>query len=192
MIRLTDDNFDLWKSFEKDQNDVCYRIWKENAPDDVEFEDLDKHIQSYLNKITVTRLCTAESFEHGRMAFRESLRIFEAFKAEIWIAYALAGEQVNPRHPITKNMFPHIEMALTVLTNREAPFIVHMGIARTVYHEEAAFKRELPQHKNLSVSLHAFAAQATIMEYPHKVWMRTCPIRKMGKILEQALIKEAY
>ncbi|OJW54063.1 MAG: hypothetical protein BGO67_08350 [Alphaproteobacteria bacterium 41-28] len=190
-VLLTEQNYPKWKKFAEEQDKACLRIWNEIALD--EFESLPLETKRFLDVINVTRPSgSGLSIAGGLIAFRESLNIYEKYKSEVWIAYALAGNQIDPAQEITEKEFPHIEMVLTILTNSEAPFTLHMGICRTVYFEEKAFKKELQQHSRLAIPLHAFAAQAMKLYDPRKDWMTTRPTFKMAAILNESLPKGSY
>ena len=196
MVRLREETLPLWLDFVCGQYSACAQAWFSLCPREkpVEKDEEDK-LRKFFDLINITKLVdkTRSDSENGigagLNAFTESLSIFKAYnyQPELWIAYALSGEKIPLDQPITKELFPHIEMVLTVLTSRKAPFTVHMGIARTVYHEVAVFKGELRNHAHLSIALHGFAAKVIQKEHPLKFWMITSPVEKMAKIFRLAL-----
>lgn len=80
------------------------------------------------------------------------------------------------------------EMAVTVLTSKEAPFQLHMGISRGVEHLLSGKKRT----PELAVQLHAFAAQAMKQMDPSKRYFISTPLPKMGDLIVKTLPKDAY
>ncbi|WP_010299791.1 hypothetical protein [Candidatus Odyssella thessalonicensis] len=192
MVKLTDESIKTWQDFAQGQNTACLRIWDEITENDKKpYPEQPKEIQKYLRFINITRPGGKVTILDGLMAFRESLELYKSHGSEVWIACALAGH-INPSSPITEELFPHIEMALTVLTSPAAPFTIHMGIARTVYHAEKAYKKELPHHSGLSMALHGFAAQAISLYDPQKIFMITYPAFPMVEVIEKTLLPEEY
>ena len=148
-----------------------------------ERESCDKHecaIKSLTNGI-----------REGHVAFEESIRLYNN-NSQLWVVCALSGfgSEITP-DKMSENILPHIEMVMTVFSAPEVNFTMHMGIARTVYHEEAAFKGRLSKHKNISPDLHAFAAKI-MLSHHQKKWMCTRPVRTMRDILRDAFGENCY
>lgn len=125
----------------------------------------------------------------GLGAFWESLSLYND-SSELWVAYAVSGFDPKIVFDTTGYIWPHIEMVMTVFTAPEVNFTMHMGICRTVYHEEAAFKGLILKHPGISVDLHAFAAK--IMLSHNKKWMCTRPVTTMRNILSLIFGKDCY
>ncbi len=188
MARLTRETLPLWEKFLFGQYEESARALYDLVP-----AKEPPAMEAYaLRKLFgLIDLENKDGVRAGLCAFRESLRIFRdySYQPEIWIVYALSGNETNPTKPITPEQFRNIEMVLTVLTSPK--FTAHMGIARTVYHEVAVFKGELLNHKHLSMAIHGFAARAMKLRHPSLVWMLTSPVAKMVEIIDKALLSEA-
>lgn len=179
MVRLTDENLSVWWDLhQKDDflsRDEVAKLWDEKWNNEQKrfiFKDI----------------------SGGAMAFRHTLYMYEEsrdkpIRPEVWISYVLSGANIDPKQPMRKELFPHVEMALTVLTHPDAPMVLHMGIGRTIYNTKKIYDGALPQHKGLSVTIHAFTAKA-ILGTSHgrnKVWMATRPTFNMAEILDKNL-----
>ncbi|MBA4249166.1 MAG: hypothetical protein C0432_00385 [Candidatus Puniceispirillum sp.] len=196
IVRLTEENYPIWLNACEKQYDECIRIWEEhdnrlrdeNKED--EFYEINKNTNKFLKFICISRPC-GNSIESGLMAFKQSLKIYNAYKSEIWIAYALSGN-IDPTQAVHEGVFHHIEMMMTVLTSPDASFTGHMGITRTVFHEEQSFQSKLVKHKNLAIPLHAFSASVMKTIYPEKKCMRTDPTFDMYDVFIKSLPSKAY
>lgn len=188
MARLTQATLPFWLDFVCGQYAACAKAWFELCPANLPPEK-EEQLRRLFELIDLTESPNKDGIRAGLCAFQESLRIFRDYnyQPEIWITYALSGAGIDPAQPITQALFPHIEMVVTVMTSPQVPVTAHMGITRTVYHEVAVFKKELPKHERLSIALHGFAAKTMKYIYPSKVWMVTAPVAKMADILQKVL-----
>lgn len=76
-----------------------------------------------------------------------------------------------------------IEMVVPVLADSAAPITSHIGIARNYKY----FHYKMRPHINLSMELHAFAATASRMNDPSKLYMVTKPAHAMRNIMLKSL-----
>ncbi len=76
----------------------------------------------------------------------------------------------------------NIEMSFVVMSHRQAPFQIHMGISRWPEY----FLTKAPKHARISVDLHGFAASAIICDAkPENCLMVTSPALSMRKLFER-------
>ena len=137
-------------------------------------------------------------------SFAKTLSYYKA--DDVWIAYAT-------QHPITKKAFEtplkltgDIEMAVPIMTNYTTPFYTPMGIIRAVEFTDfknpnnllsrsnkplKPFTATYKPHKNLSPTLHSFAAQAIKKIYGNKEYVITRPVKTMADIFQKNLPTEA-
>ena len=104
--------------------------------------------------------------------------------ADVWVAYA-SNKKVFQINDFNKNT---VEMIMTVTTSKDIPFTTHMGISRSPYF----IANNLKQHRNISVRLHSFAAQVSLIIDSSKEFMITNPTKVMRKILAKSLSKPLY
>jgi hypothetical protein len=76
-------------------------------------------------------------------------------------------------------------MTMFVVFYPADPFQMHIGISRNIFYEGV-------KHSHLSLQLHSFAAQATRLNHPGKIYMVTRPLYNMWSILEENLQKNSY
>lgn len=108
-------------------------------------------------------------------------------KAQVWVAYIL---NVEPSARFNIKDIKHVEMAVTVLTDDSAPFVLHMGITRGIANIKAHIYEGLPIHTGLSVRLHGFAAEIMGMIHgEHKRYLISTPLKNMRQILENKVPK---
>lgn len=113
---------------------------------------------------------------------------------QLWIAYT-STKDIEKAEDITRD---EIEMAVTVLTDKDSPMVTHMGIGRSYHYllgaAEALRKGKdgFKLHSNLSMFLHSFAARVIRMTDPEKLYMITSPIPAMRHIMLKALPQHAY
>lgn len=183
MVRLTDENLGVWWNLHQRRACVLKEGPLRKLWDDKWTKDQKRFILS----------------DAGGMAFRNTLQMYEEsqgkpVRPEVWISYVLSGMDIDPSQPMQEEQFPHVEMAMTALTHPDVPFVVHMGIGRTIYNLKKVYDGELPQHKALSIPLHAFTAKAMLStpQGHSKVWMRTRPTFDMGHILDQNLPEKSF
>lgn len=102
-------------------------------------------------------------------------------KDELWFTY------VTTKDVTDKSLFPvskgEIEMACSVMTNKDIPFTTHIGIFRAVEFLEKKFI----SHKDLAMQLHSFAAKVVNLEYANKEYMITNPMKLMREIMVKNL-----
>jgi len=156
----------------------------------------------------------------GLVAFRETIAMYKkgcGKQYDMWVAYVTAVEPTTLSHRATLIPREHtrenfhtadqtrIEMVVTVLVDRNAPFTSHSGIFRTGWfwipnrYTESAEPEEklkvIPKtipfgHKRLSLPLHQFAALMSRELYSHmKVhnsFMVTKPVDEMSDILRRS------
>ncbi|WP_419536544.1 hypothetical protein [Endozoicomonas sp.] len=100
---------------------------------------------------------------------------------ECWVAYAVHGAVSKPYEHNPENV-KSVEMAMAVLTNPDAKFQLHMGIARGVEFVESKQK----MHSGISLDIHGFAAK--VMNHVHgNRFIVTTPMDSMRKIFEKKL-----
>ena len=114
--------------------------------------------------------------------FGNSLAVSDRRK-QVWVCYA-THTPVSQNGVIDKQS---IEMAMAVITDSEAPFTTHMGIARSMYQ----IHEGLPTHRGLAMKLHSLAAEVMLTEDPRKAYMITTPLKAMMDIFKCSLPPEA-
>lgn len=183
MVRLTEDTLNIWWDLHKRGQYVLRHAIEQFWND---------------NWTRQQKKLILSDVEGGAMAFRSTLLQYEmsrgtAYQPEVWISYALSGN-VDPTDPMNDTLFPHVEMVLTALTHSDVPIVTHFGIGRTIYNLKKIYDQTLPQHKNLSIPLQAFTAQAIrlTLQGHHKVWMITCPTFNMADIFDRCLLSTQY
>lgn len=113
---------------------------------------------------------------------------------QLWIAYT-STKDIETAGDITRD---EIEMAVTVLTDKDSPMVTHIGIGRSYHYllQAAEAIREGKQgfklHSNLSMFLHSFAARVIRMTDPEKLYMITAPVPAMRDIMLKVLPHNAY
>lgn len=187
MTRLTDENLAVWWNLHKRGSrltnlDLCNlleQVWDESWSEKQKKFILD--------------------IEAGAMAFRSTLEMYEQSQGkpcrpEVWISYALSGTNIDPTQPMQEKLFEHVEMVVTALTQPGAPFVVHMGIGRTIYNMKKVYDNALPEHKNLSITLHAFTAKAIVStpQGADKIWLLTHPAASMAAIFRKHLPEGSF
>lgn len=113
----------------------------------------------------------------GAVGFCESLKYLGAQNLKMYVAYV-----INTRDVHKKIEFSYIEMFTTVSMAEGVPFSTHMGITRSDLYNG-------PKHSNLSLELHAFAAQLTLHLHPNILYMINNPAAPMRIILAEAYYK---
>ncbi|MDD9139866.1 MAG: hypothetical protein NQ127_02950 [Candidatus Cardinium sp.] len=138
-----------------------------------------------------------QKYNHSQNSFEIFRHIFLMDEDELWIAYAAIVE------PSSNLKYEDIEMVVTVSTANGLPFTSHRGIFRSPLFQRAIHpKLQKQPHKNISVSLHAFAARTILQLHVDKIYMINAPALEMRGILIKALptaiaigdnlLKEAY
>jgi hypothetical protein len=149
--------------------------------------------------------------EGGLIAFQETIDVYNkgcGGSYDMWVAYVTNGEPTAlsarealvPRANVSDRMVldaSQIEMVVTVLVDRTAPFTSHSGIFRTErYWIRKArvggldIKATPFGHARLSLHVHQFAALMSRKLYRHmrvhNSFMVTKPEDKMGEILRES------
>jgi hypothetical protein len=157
--KLTDDNNFFWKNHADDQNNKMKRNGVATQGSDGNYSNTYVHITE------------------GIRSFQETIKLFNALKCDIWIAYAT---RKNP-NTFGTNTPPSsdVEMVFSVFLNRKSPITTHMGIFRNYTY----FRLDKQPHLNLAIELHAFSAKVSNQIYDEKSYMVTKPVHKMRQIL---------
>lgn len=155
----------------------------------------------------------SESLTAGLTSFQTSLNKY-SLDNELWIAY-VSTKPIETAGEVTPN---DIEMVVTVLTDKEAPMVTHMGIGRSFHYLLKALQadqvresvkhfseKELQEfgiiiptedkfnlHRHLSMELHSFAAQVMRSRDPKKLYMITSPAPKMREIMCKTFPQHIY
>ncbi|MDF3034690.1 MAG: hypothetical protein K0R76_1644 [Alphaproteobacteria bacterium] len=105
------------------------------------------------------------------------------YRNEVWVAYVTESHP-EPISNLTnvKLYTKNIKMFVTVTSKPDALLTSHMGIAASVEHMSSPTR-----HSQLSLPLHAFAAQVMLNRNPKRLYMVNAPMIGMEKILEKAL-----
>lgn len=135
----------------------------------------------------------AGRLDDGLYSFEESLNKYYT-NNELWVAYVSTLEPKKADDIQADN----IEMAVSIMTNPEAPMVVHMGISRSFNYllnaldevEKETQKRKFPLHKDLAMGLHSFAAKVMLLRDPQKIYMVTSPVPMMRDIMTKAISKD--
>jgi hypothetical protein len=137
-------------------------------------------------------------------SFKKSLKYY--LNDDVWVAYATTEKITKKSADIPLNLTGDIEMAVPIMTNNNIPFYTPMGIIRAIEFIEfkntnkwtsssgkllAPFKAQFSPHKNLSLQLHSFVAQAIKMIYGNKEYLLTRPVKAMSDIFQKNLPEEA-
>ena len=109
----------------------------------------------------------------GALAFYPALPYHSHPHTEVWIAFISNKPATNPDIVDKRST----EMFMTVTTSEHSPFTSHIGITRAL-----TFPKSL-QHSNVSMKLHAFAAQFMLKQHPEKHYMINAPAEIMRVIM---------
>ena len=181
--RVTKDNIGFWQNYAEKQTELS---WK-RADDLVKASNTKAKSEQtpYLKAARILR----EQFITAIGSFSESLKYYN--KAELWIAYATTQKIDTFAKNITSNGF--IEMAAPMLTEQSIPFYTPMGISRAVeFYQTPLHIPATPTHKDLSLKLHSFGAEAMKLAYGNKDFFITKPMEEMAKIMQKKLPKKSY
>lgn len=128
------------------------------------------------------KFSTAQENNYGWIGFKPSYDIGLRYTdTESWVSFATNKELQNPDLP-TKQDQQAIEMVVTMLTSKNAPFITDMGISTSSLFTGT-------RHEKLSMPLHGFTAKATMQDHHGKYYMITAPTQNMAKIMRQTAPK---
>jgi|GEM_PF-4686110 len=124
----------------------------------------------------------------GQYSFETSLNYHTS--NELWIGFA-SSKNIAQTSDITADC---VEMAVPVMTDKDAPMVTHMGIGRSFYYMIRAIEdpKAFPLHGNLAMDLHSFAAKIIKIRDPKKLYMMTAPVPTMREIMVKALPNNAY
>lgn len=137
-------------------------------------------------------------------SFKESLKYYS--DSDVWIAYVTTKKITQKTVDMSIDLTGTIEMAVPIMTTKNLPFYTPLGIIRAVEFTEfkntgnflsrsgkllAPFKAQFTPHKNLSIALHSFVAQALTMIYGNKEYLITRPVTAMSEIFQKNLPQEA-
>ncbi|AWN81469.1 hypothetical protein [Candidatus Cardinium hertigii] len=126
-----------------------------------------------------------QKYKHSQNSFeifKNNFYLMDMDKDELWIAYAAIVE------PSSNLNYDDIEMVMTVSTANGLPFSSHWGIFRSpLFQMNINQKLQKQPHKNISVSLHAFAARTILQLHADKIYMINAPALEMRDILIKAL-----
>lgn len=165
MERFGETNGDFWIKFLSKENKLAARSFKKCS---------DKTLQNLVTG-------TTGSVE----SLKTHLLVRDCIPHELWILYA-SVKSVSDGTPFSSD---NIEMTCTVSTTPDAPFVNHMGIARTM--RFAAYEIDtIRTHSNISMNLHSFGAKVMKIRYPEKIYMITTPMPIMEEIFIKSLGKE--
>lgn len=118
--------------------------------------------------------------------FKNALGNFSNGQSDVWIAYITL---IDPDKKMSKkDKIANIEMAFVVLIKENSPLSMHMGIFRN----PSYFMSNKPSHERISSMLHAFAAKATLKNYPSLKYMITTPLSSMSNIFKGVLNPNSY
>lgn len=197
--RLTDKNYEFWRSFAEDQD-------------------------IYTRRVRVTsEKGTSVFIKDGIGSFQTSLGMQSGRgKYSIWIAYvtrkdprvmrSLTPVEYRDDIPWDQKKWPaekykeyqayekkrkayyeaeyrfgvkndDIEMTFTVFADINSPITTHMGIFRNYKY----FRSSTKPHLNLAMELHGFAGFASKLAYPDIAYMVTNPIDKMQELMRNKL-----
>lgn len=180
------DNFKnyLFKLYKKQDKDAYILLaQKLNIPNVLYYQpEKPKNFELFEQQweATVAKLFHIVSVYETIQSFLEILDYYQEIDHDIWVTYAATKKITAISTAMEFNKNKDIEMVCGVATTQKIPFSTHMGIFRTL---------EIPkdkQHKNLSIQLHAFAAQVIQSLYAKQL-MITRPHPVMLAILEQQL-----
>lgn len=123
-------------------------------------------------------------YHEGISSFPASLNYYKT--NDVWVAFATRNSIKSADFKL--NLTGDIEMAVPVMTNKDIPFYTPMGIFRAVeFYESKKHRSKFSVHKNLSMDLHSFVAQAIKAVYGNKDYLITKPVPTMLKIMEKNL-----
>ncbi len=154
-----------------------------------------------------------QNLNGGLTSFESSVKNHN-LNNELWIAYTSAKE-IQKADEITPD---DVEMMVTILTDKDSPMVIHMGITRCFHYllkametertresrkkltEEQRQERgitipsedEFKLHGSLSMGLHSFAAKVMRIRDEKKLYMITAPVPKMTEIMLKALPAHVY
>lgn len=107
----------------------------------------------------------------GICAFHNSLKYYDHFETETWVAYAANKNIENPSQPTSGA----IEMFVTSSTSEHAVFMTNSGIARAPSYDGNT-------HSQLSMKVHGFAAKIMLKMHENLAYMINSPANTMLKI----------
>ena len=137
-----------------------YEAWKEYAEE--------KSKKSLKKGLSVAQ----ENIEIGLKAFTPSLEYYGHEGTEVYVVYAANTELSDPTIPSRPES---IEMFVSSMTSKGAPFMSNTGITRAQAYEGI-------KHSELSMKLHGFAAKIMHMIHPDIHYMINAPVPKMLEI----------
>ena len=121
----------------------------------------------------------------GLSMFKDVIKDFRKH-SELWVAFVSLVDVNN----IEEIIYDNIEMYVSVITDPDFPITTHMGINRsTKYLFDAINKWRKEKinilHRNLSMTLHSFAAKVINTKYNDKLYMITAPATEMFHIFQK-------
>lgn len=121
--------------------------------------------------------------------FKSCMSFFDRDGVDVWSAY-VSNSDVNHGFKFeAKEARESIEMAVAVLTHKDAPFQLHMGVHRS---PEYMLGQNIA-HKRISIDLHSFAAYVlrNISE-KRKEFVITTPMKSMADIFKKHLDSNSF
>lgn len=126
-------------------------------------------------------------------SFEGEEELLRSKRSNFWIAYVTDKKPQKPLSELCKSeegmkeALNSVQMMVSVSTQDEVPFTMHMGI----FANPVIVGEQKQRPKNLSVELHGFAAAASLAKYgSRKIDMITQPLEAMRKILVKNLGKD--
>lgn len=121
--------------------------------------------------------------------FKECIEYYNHESVDVWSAYVSTRDVNGKFRYDDKKDGESVEMAVAVLTHKDAPFQVHMGVHRSPEH---MLGENIP-HGKISIDLHGFAAYI-LRQFigQEKQFVITSPMRSMANIFKQHLDPTSY
>ena len=122
--------------------------------------------------------------------FEECLKYYSHVGVEVWCAYVSTIDVNRKFRYDDEKDGKSVEMAVAVLTHKDAPFQMHLGIHRCPEH---ILGEDTIRHKSISMGLHGFSAHI-LREFINKgkQFVITSPRRIMAEIFKKHLDPSSY
>ena len=119
--------------------------------------------------------------------FKDCLHFFD--KSDAWVMYGTNTEPKEEENSNLKvfNLSRSVEIFFACLTQKDAPFQLHMGITRNFLLSLNGHKT----HEKISIDLHSFAVEVMSQIEP-KIYVISTPLPKMTQIFKKALQAGTY
>lgn len=140
------------------------------------YETVSKYEQGgYLALINVFK-AFKEIYSTSRGVYNDSFR---------WYLACLSNKELSPSFSFLRDA-RHVEMVVCVLTDTLSDHVIHLGIQRSILYALAGNLC----HSNISMSLHACAAEYIMKNNPQVKLMVTNPLMSMEKIFRASIPAE--